>query len=73
MVVALGSVQPVFALPLLEDIPDNDEDSPVEGVPLVCSLALTPLPSADAWIGRNRSFGTARDRPRSSDILQLLQ
>lgn len=35
MTVPLGSVQPVFALPLLEDIPDTDEDAPVEGLSLV--------------------------------------
>ena len=40
MVVPLGSVQPVFALPLLEDIPDGEEDAPVEGLALVRNLSL---------------------------------
>ncbi|TBU32214.1 Aldo/keto reductase [Dichomitus squalens] len=33
MVVPLGSPQPVFALPLLEDIPDDLADRPVDGPP----------------------------------------
>ncbi|KAI0773784.1 Aldo/keto reductase [Fomes fomentarius] len=45
MVVPLGSVQPVLALPLLEDIPDGDEDRPVEGVQLqeIGPLALPEI------------------------------
>ena len=32
MVVPLGSDQPVFTLPPLEDIPDNEEDAPKAGL-----------------------------------------
>lgn len=73
MVVPLGSVQPVFALPLLADIPDGEEDRPVEGVQLVCSLALSPHMILDVYLARDRPFGVARDCAGSCDILQLLQ
>ncbi|KAI0721979.1 Aldo/keto reductase [Cerioporus squamosus] len=45
MVVKLDSVQPVFSLPLLDDIPDRDEDVPVEGASLstVGPLALPEI------------------------------
>lgn len=35
MVVPLGSTQPVFAFPVLEDIVDHPDDAPVDGLSLV--------------------------------------
>ncbi|RPD62043.1 Aldo/keto reductase [Lentinus tigrinus ALCF2SS1-7] len=43
MVIKLDSVQPVFALPLLEEIPDDDGDVPIEG-PALTSIGPLALP-----------------------------
>lgn len=37
MVVALGSIQPVFTLPPIDEIPDDVEDKPAPGDALVCT------------------------------------
>jgi hypothetical protein len=35
MVVRLDEAQPTFTLPAIEEIPDEDEDKPEPGLPLV--------------------------------------
>ncbi|KAI0751260.1 Aldo/keto reductase [Daedaleopsis nitida] len=67
MVMPLGSVQPVFALPLLDDIPDVQEDTPVDGLPLheIGPLALPEIVfGAATFSGQYNSDATiASDTP----------
>ncbi len=55
MVVPLGSTQPVFAFPVLEDIASHPEDAPVDGPSLVIFLHTLAEVRTDEW--RRRSLG----------------
>ena len=66
MVVPLGSPQPVFALPLLEDIPDGPEDSPIDGLPLVRHPYVRLLTRANGSSRRRLGHWSCR---RSSSAL----